>query len=80
SLRTIQRVERYGNASNDTLLGLCSVFEVNTADILACDSDITLEGAQINKNENVSFFSLTIAMFIGVIIGSLITWMIVSVI
>ena len=79
SLRTIQRVERYGNASNDTLLGLCSVLEVNTADILVCDSDITLEDAPIKKNENVNFFSLTVAMSIGMFTGSFITWLIVTV-
>jgi len=29
SLRTIQRVERYGNTSNETLMALASVFEID---------------------------------------------------
>lgn len=31
SLRTIQRVERYGNASNDTVSALASVFEIEVS-------------------------------------------------
>ena len=33
SLRTIQRVERYGTASNETLMALASVFEVEINEI-----------------------------------------------
>ena len=34
SLRTIQRVERYGHASNETVNALASVFEISTSDIV----------------------------------------------
>lgn len=34
SLRTIQRVERYGNASNETVAALASVLEVAQSDIV----------------------------------------------
>lgn len=34
SLRTIQRVERYGNASNETVSALASVFNIEASEIL----------------------------------------------
>jgi transcriptional regulator with XRE-family HTH domain len=34
SLRTIQRVERYGNASNETVSALAAVFEVEQNEII----------------------------------------------
>jgi len=33
SLRTIQRVEKQGTASNETVMGLCSVFEINQREL-----------------------------------------------
>ena len=34
SLRTIQRVERYGAASSDTVMGIASAFEIELVEIL----------------------------------------------
>lgn len=34
SLRTVQRVERYGQASNETVSSLASVFEVDRVEII----------------------------------------------
>ncbi|UTW56567.1 helix-turn-helix domain-containing protein [Kordiimonas sp. SCSIO 12610] len=33
SLRTIQRVEKLGTASNETVMGLCAVFEVDQKEL-----------------------------------------------
>ena len=33
SLRTVQRVEKYGTASNETVMGLCAVFEINAREL-----------------------------------------------
>jgi len=33
SLRTIQRVEKFGTASNETVLGLAAVLEIKSADL-----------------------------------------------
>ena len=33
SLRTVQRVEKFGTASNETVLGLCAVFEIERTDL-----------------------------------------------
>lgn len=35
SLRTIQRVERYGSASNETVAALASVFEIDQKEIVS---------------------------------------------
>jgi len=40
SLRTVQRVERYGNASNETVSALASVFEIQAADIIVPESPV----------------------------------------
>ena len=40
SLRTVQRVERYGNASNETLMSLASVFEIQQSDIYIPDEPL----------------------------------------
>jgi transcriptional regulator with XRE-family HTH domain len=33
SLRTVQRVEKYGTASNETIMGLCAVFEIDAREL-----------------------------------------------
>lgn len=40
SLRTIQRVERYGNASNETVMALASVLEVEQSDIIVPETPV----------------------------------------
>lgn len=41
SLRTIQRVERYGNASNETAMALCSVLEIEQSEIVIPEVPVT---------------------------------------
>lgn len=40
SLRTIQRVERYGNASNETVGALASVFEIKASEIIVPETPV----------------------------------------
>lgn len=40
SLRTIQRVERYGVASSETLMSLAAVFEVETQTLQATNNQV----------------------------------------
>jgi transcriptional regulator with XRE-family HTH domain len=35
SLRTVQRIEKFGNASTESVMSLCAVLELNKADICA---------------------------------------------
>lgn len=39
SLRTIQRVERYGNASNETTISLSAVFEIDAKSIMVSEQE-----------------------------------------
>ncbi len=48
SLRTIQRVERYGNASNETVSALAAVFEI-TSELI-----VVLEVIEENSQETAS--------------------------
>jgi transcriptional regulator with XRE-family HTH domain len=62
SLRTVQRVERYGNASQDTVLGLSSVFEIQQSDIIVPEDpieDISDEtGNSSSQNKQILFAAL----------------------
>lgn len=66
SLRTVQRVERYGNASQDTVLGLASVFEIAQTEIVlleALDEAFSDEGDNsFNPNMQILFAALFGAM------------------
>lgn len=52
SLRTIQRVERYGNASNETVSALASVFEIEAKTIMA--PELKPEIIELMNVENIS--------------------------
>jgi transcriptional regulator with XRE-family HTH domain len=66
SLRTVQRVERYGNASQDTVLGLASVFEIAQTEIVlleALDEAFSdEEDNSFNPNMQILFEALFGAM------------------
>lgn len=73
SLRTIQRVERAGSASNDTVQGLCAVFEIKADDLMpiaqAKEKKIRLSPLGIY---------LTASTLCGAVIGAFITYYLVS--
>jgi len=76
SLRTVQRVERYGNASQDTLLGLASVFEVLQSDLIVLEDPVEAlanvdESSRSRQNKQI----LSAGLF-GAIVGALIMFLV----
>ncbi|KKO48678.1 XRE family transcriptional regulator [Arsukibacterium sp. MJ3] len=75
SLRTVQRVERYGNASQDTVLGLSSVFETAQSNIIvaeALEEDLAGGGEKESGQSKQVFL---VAVF-GAMVGALIMFFI----
>jgi transcriptional regulator with XRE-family HTH domain len=74
SLRTIQRVERYGQASNETVASLSSVFEIHSQDIIE-----TLEQKEEIEVQAVKNFwfssSHVIGYFCGLASGLLVSFL-----
>ena len=72
SLRTIQRVERYGNASNETVMALASVFEIQQADIIVPETPVVememMTEESSKKLEKIIQFIFTLSS--GIIIGA----------
>ena len=75
SLRTVQRVERYGNASQDTVLGLSSVFEIHQSDIIVPEEAIE-DISEAEKNNDSQLKQLFFAVLIGAIAGALIMFVV----
>lgn len=76
SLRTVQRVERYGNASQETLASLSSVFEVEQAELIVAEQQVELvkEGSALIVNLHSQ--ALVVAALCGVCVGALIMYFI----
>lgn len=75
SLRTVQRVERYGNASQDTVLGLSSVFEIQQSDIIVPE-EVIEDISEVEKNNDSQLKQLFFAVLIGAIAGALIMFVV----
>lgn len=70
SLRTIQRVERYGNASNETVMALASVLQIEQSDIIAPDIPvIEIETIESRSNYKLVYFIAT--LLTGMVMGAL---------
>tara|TARA_B110000091_G_scaffold94778_2_gene103406 strand:+ start:670 stop:987 length:318 start_codon:yes stop_codon:yes gene_type:complete len=70
SLRTVQRIEKIGNASNESVMSLCAVFEIQKKDICAIPkgSSIQLQSANFNKHYLIMFGGLSIGFLLGAVI------------
>jgi transcriptional regulator with XRE-family HTH domain len=75
SLRTVQRVERYGNASQDTVLGLSSVFEIQQSDIIIPEDPIEDISDEIDNSGSQNKQIFFAALF-GAIAGALIMFLV----
>ena len=75
SLRTVQRVERYGNASQDTVLGLSSVFEIQQSDIIVPEEAIQ-DISEAEKNNDSQLKQLFFAVLIGAFVGAFIMFLV----
>lgn len=72
SLRTIQRVERYGVASNETLMGLASVLEVDHTTLVVKED---IKHVLLPKRRQFAVNLATyIALIIGIVLGALMTF------
>ena len=67
SLRTIQRVEKVGNASNETLMSLCAVLEVEQKSLALVPSVSANEFEAVNKQSTMLMIGLSLCLgsFIG---------------
>jgi transcriptional regulator with XRE-family HTH domain len=69
SLRTVQRVERYGNTSKETVMSLAAVFEVEQSIFVVPDEPVEVVkqvvGFGKNKNKNLIMTTLIIGMMLG---------------
>ncbi|GAB3001640.1 helix-turn-helix domain-containing protein [Psychrosphaera aestuarii] len=72
SLRTIQRVERYGNASSETVMALASVFEIQQSEIIVPENPVIemelIADGSSKKLEKVVQFIVTLST--GMLIGA----------
>lgn len=64
SLRTVQRVEKLGVASPETLLGLCAVLEVDHSTLLASNKEGTRDWKQV-----LIPAAIALAFALGVLLG-----------
>ena len=69
SLRTIQRVEKFGNASSETAMGLCSVLEVDMDVIKIVPNKNTAVFQTVNLR--MHFLIIGLALFSGSILGAI---------
>lgn len=71
SLRTIQRVERYGNASHETTISLSAVFEVDAKSIMISEQEPQEIEVPIEKlNPKIEKIILVVSsMIIGYVIA-----------
>ena len=69
SLRTVQRVERYGNASKDTLMGLTAVFELEPSDLVVPSEPVVIVEKTIDSDKKRERKLIISATFIGMLIG-----------
>lgn len=78
SLRTVQRVERYGTASNETLMALSSVFELAQNDIQEPEIVAQVIARQSVQVKNKTYLSshLAFSMLIGFVVGVVVTFFI----
>ncbi len=71
SLRTIQRIEKTGQTSLETISAFCAVFEVERNDI-ALVPNIGKEELKPAKQYNILFLSVVVFIF-GVAVGAVFT-------
>ena len=76
SLRTVQRVERYGNASQETVLSLASVFEISQSDLIVPQEPVELLATPQENNGGSQHKQLLSAALFGAFIGALIMFVV----
>lgn len=72
SLRTVQRIEKQGLASNESVSAMCAVFEVERSELLCEGSDRGTDG----KHRIGAMVAAAAAVGAGA--GALMTWLLMS--
>jgi len=76
SLRTVQRVERYGNASQETVASLASVFEIVQAELVEVEQQVELVEDRSFAVPSVQSQALILAAMFGACVGALIMYVV----
>ncbi|MCL1050049.1 helix-turn-helix domain-containing protein [Shewanella abyssi] len=76
SLRTVQRIEKDGSASNETLLGLCAVFEIEQKTLVVIPTPSHQQMQQVSLRAQT--LTLAFATVCGGCIGALIMFLVLS--
>ncbi len=77
SLRTIQRVERYGTASNETLMSLCSVLEIEQQELLIRTAESENDTHKTTSTKKQIILS-TSSMIVGIALGALLMFILMK--
>jgi len=70
SLRTVQRVERYGNTSNETAMSLAAVFEIDQSEFVLPDEPVIFIEKSASTNDKNQRKLILSTLLIGMLIGS----------
>jgi transcriptional regulator with XRE-family HTH domain len=76
SLRTVQRVERYGNASQETVASLAAVFEVLHTELVVVDQPVELISNEGTASVSPQSQAIILAALAGACLGALIMYVI----
>lgn len=68
SLRTIQRVEKFGNASNETVMSLCAVFEIEQQQLSVIPQQQKEDMTTVSVTSN--YITLVAALLVGSLLGA----------
>jgi transcriptional regulator with XRE-family HTH domain len=72
SLRTIQRVERYGNASQETVMALAAVFEISQDEILVPETPLVEISNEKAHGPSIRTIQFAATFLSGIAIGAII--------
>jgi len=78
SLRTVQRIEKSGVASPESVMSICSAYDIQTSDIiekeeLPIDMAPTFLGAVRDKVDHVNIKATLVSFFVAFIIAFILT-------
>lgn len=71
SLRTVQRIEKAGNASQESVLCLCATLDVEVADVRVLPNEAEI--AAMEMSYQVHPFIIIVALVFGMVMGSVVT-------
>jgi len=79
SLRTVQRVERYGKTSNETLMSLASVFETQQSEISIPEEPLEVITSVITLDKKAQLKLMAMSAFFGMSFGAFVMFAVMTV-